>query len=132
MSLSLALDFQYTTTIEKLRSALTEAGKLEKWIMANNFKPVVGHRFQFRTEPNEWWDGLIEGEVLLVEPPTKISYTWGTGEEQHTVVWTLQDLGDGKINLHLDQTGFSNPYGVEGAKSGWSAWHEELAKLLAA
>jgi hypothetical protein len=26
--------------------------------MANDFKPVVGHKFHFRTEPTEWWNGI--------------------------------------------------------------------------
>ena len=130
MSLALALDFQYTTSIEKLWSALTDSKKLAKWVLDNNFEPTVGHRFQFRAEPNEWWDGIIDGEVLVVDPPHRLSYTWASGDEQHTVTWTLQELGDGKVNLHLDQTGFSNPHGLAGAKHGWSAWCGELGKLL--
>ncbi|MCR8656519.1 SRPBCC family protein [Paenibacillus endoradicis] len=130
MSLKLELDFQYTATIEKVWSALTDANKLAKWILANDFKPVVGHRFHFQAEPNEWWDGLIEGEVLTVEGPNLLSYTWASAGEQHTVTWTLQDLGDGKVNLHLEQTGFSNPQGLEGAKYGWSAWCGQLEKAL--
>lgn len=31
MSLTLSLDFQYNTTMEKLWSALTDANKLTKW-----------------------------------------------------------------------------------------------------
>lgn len=131
MSLALALDFQYTTSIEKLWSALTDSDTLAKWVLPNDFKPVVGQRFQFRAEPTEWWDGLIDGEVLIVDAPNRLSYTWASGGEQHTVVWTLQDLGDGKVNLHLDQTGFSNEHGLNGAKYGWSKWHGELEKLLA-
>ncbi|GAA3413405.1 SRPBCC domain-containing protein [Paenibacillus hodogayensis] len=138
MSLSLSLDFQYTTSIEKLWTALTDPNKLAKWVvnihsgqaMENDFKPVVGHRFQFRTQPTEWWDGLIEGEVLIVDEPNRVSYTWASGGEKHTVTWTLQDLGEGKVNLHLDQTGFSNPQGVEGAKYGWGKWCGELEKVL--
>ncbi|QTH45173.1 SRPBCC domain-containing protein [Cohnella sp. LGH] len=130
MSLSLSLDFQYTTTIEKLWSALTDSKQLAKWVLENDFKPVVGHQFQFRAQPNEYWDGIIEGEVLIVEPPSRLSYSWASGGEKHTVVWTLEELSDGKVNLHLDQTGFSNPYGVQGAKQGWSAWCGELEKLL--
>ncbi|GGD48377.1 hypothetical protein GCM10010911_02330 [Paenibacillus nasutitermitis] len=50
MSLALSLEFQYTTTIEKLWSALTDSSKLAKWVvniqdgeaMDNNFEPVVG------------------------------------------------------------------------------------------
>ncbi len=130
MSLSLSLDFQYTTTIEKLWSALTDSKQLAKWVLENDFKPVVGHQFQFRAQPNEYWDGIIEGEVLIVEPPSRLSYSWASGGEKHTVVWTLEELSDGKVNLHLDQTGFSNPYGVQGAKQCWSAWCGEVEKLL--
>ncbi|QAY65907.1 SRPBCC family protein [Paenibacillus protaetiae] len=138
MSLALSLDFQYTTSIEKLWSALTDSGKLAKWVanihtgeaMSNNFEPVVGHRFQFRTQPSEYWDGIIEGEVLLVEEPNRLSYTWASGGEKHTVNWTLQDLGDGKVNLHLEQTGFANVHGLEGAKYGWSKWCGELHQLF--
>lgn len=130
MSLTLTLDFQYTTTMEKLWSALTDSNKLAKWVLENDFKPIVGHRFQFRSQPNEWWNGLIDGEVLIVDPPNRLSYTWGVTGEEHTVVWTLQDLGDGKVNLHLEQTGIATPQGLEGAKYGWSNWHGELKKLL--
>ena len=83
MSLKLSMDFQFTTTIEKLWSALTDSSKLARWVVnihngqpkENNFKPVVGHRFQFRTQPFNGWNGIIEGEVLIVEPPTRLSYT---------------------------------------------------------
>jgi uncharacterized protein YndB with AHSA1/START domain len=138
MSLTLSLDFQYTTTIEKLWSALTVSSKLAKWVanihtgqpMENDFNPVVGHRFQFRTQPNEYWDGIIEGEVLTVDAPNRVSYTWASGGEKHTITWTLQDLGDGKVNLHLEHTGISNEPALNGAKYGWGKWCGELEKVL--
>ncbi|MCC3373665.1 SRPBCC family protein [Cohnella sp. REN36] len=137
MSLTLNLDFQYKTTIEKLWSAITDSNKLSKWVvdnhtgqaMENDFKPVVGHRFQFRAQPTEWWNGIIEGEVLIVEEPNRLSYTWASGE-QHTVTWTLQDLGGGKVNLHLEQTGISNEQALGGAKFGWTKWCGGLEKAL--
>ncbi|WP_276357619.1 SRPBCC family protein [Cohnella caldifontis] len=132
MSLTLTLDFEYKTTIEKLWSALTDSGKLAQWVMDNDFKPVVGHRFQFRTQPVNGWDGLVEGEVLVVEAPNRLSYTWGSGGEKHTVTWTLQELGDGKVNLHLEQTGISNPQALNGAKYGWSNMCGNLEKALEA
>ncbi|CAM3420704.1 SRPBCC domain-containing protein [Paenibacillus lupini] len=139
MSLALSLDFQYKTSIEKLWSALTDSSKLGKWVanihtgeaMENNFKPEVGYHFQFRTQPSEYWDGIIDGEVLTVDAPNQISYTWNSGGMKHTVTWTLQDLGDGKINLHLEQTGFANVQAVNGAKYGWSKWCGELEKVVA-
>ncbi|MBB6637517.1 SRPBCC family protein [Cohnella thailandensis] len=130
MSLTLTLDFEYKTTIEKLWSALTDSSKLAKWTLENDFKPIVGHQFTFRAQPSEYWDGIIQGEVLIVEEPTRLSYTWAGGEK-HTVTWTLQDLGDGKVNLHLEQTGISSPPALNGAKYGWTNWNKELEKLLA-
>lgn len=130
MSLALSMDFQFTTSIEKLWSALTESGKLAKWIAANDFKPVVGHRFQFRHPSSEWWDGIVEGEVIIVDEPNQLAYSWATGEERHMVTLTLQDKGDGTVNLHLDQTGFSNVHGLEGAKYGWGEWVVKLEEVL--
>lgn len=129
MSSTLSLDFQFTTTVEKLWSALTDSSKLAKWIMENDFKPVVGHQFQFRTQPTEYWNGIINGEVLIVDEPNLLSYTLESGEK-HTVTLTLQDLGEGKINLHLEQTGISNMQALEGARYGWLNWGGELEKLL--
>jgi len=137
MSLTLELNYEYTTSVGKLWSALTDSSKLAKWVanihtgqgMDNDFKPVVGHRFQFRTQATEYWNGIIEGEVLIVEEPYRLSYTWESGEK-HTVTWTLQDLGNGKVNLHLEQTGISNPQALAGAKYGWSKWCDELEKVL--
>lgn len=138
MSVTLSLDFQYKTTIEKLWSALTDSSKLAKWVhnihtgeaMENDFNAVVGHRFQFRTQPNEWWNGIIDGEVLIVDEPNKLSYTWESGEK-HTITWTLQDLGNGSVNLHLEQTGISNEQALAGAKYGWTKWCSELEKVFA-
>ena len=120
MSLALALDYQFNTTVEKAWAALTDSSRLAQWIADNDFEPVVGHRFQFRHQPSEYWDGIVNGEVLVVEPPNRLSYAWSTGDERHTVTWTIHDLGDGKVNLHLDQTGFSHVHGLEGARYGWA------------
>lgn len=131
MSLTLSLDFQYTTSIEKLWVAMTDSNKLSKWIAENDFKAVVGHRFQFRTQPVGGWNGVIEGEVLVVKEPHELSYTWGIPGEEHTITWTLRDLENGQVNLHLEQTGISNAQGLKGAEYGWGKWSGELEKVLA-
>ncbi|MFJ5766577.1 SRPBCC domain-containing protein [Lysinibacillus sp. NPDC093210] len=125
----LSLDFQFTSSIEKVWNALTDSETLAKWIMENDFKPVVGHRFQFRTQPTEWWNGIIDGEVLIVDEPYKLSYTFASGEE-HTVTWTLKELEDGKVNLHLEQTGISSDQAAEGARYGWLNWFNGFEKVL--
>jgi hypothetical protein len=73
---TVSLDFQFTNSIERVWLALTDSKTLAKWVMDNDFKPVVGHKFQFRTEPNKWWNGIVDSEVLLVDEPNRLSYTW--------------------------------------------------------
>lgn len=46
---------------------------LAQWVMENNFKPIVGYKCQFR---NEEIDLIVDSEVLVVEKPYKLSYTW--------------------------------------------------------
>lgn len=131
MSFTLNMDFQFETTVEKLWSALTDPRKLAKRIADNDFKPVVGHRFQFRHQPNEYWDGIVNSEVLAVEEPRRLSFSWEVGDERHTVTLTLDDLGNGKVHLRLEQTGLSNKAALSGAKYGWTAWGEKLERVLA-
>lgn len=127
-----SVDFQLKSSITTVWSALTDSTILEKWIWKNDFKPSVGHTFKFQAEPNEWWDGVVTGEVLVVDEPNTLSYTWGTGSEVHTVKWTLASTGVGTTQLHLDQTGISErPGALEGAKSGQIELVGKLEKVLA-
>ena len=52
---------------EKLWRALTETDLLEQWMMANDFAPEMGRRFQFRTEPKPGWNGIVDGQVMIVD-----------------------------------------------------------------
>ena len=71
---------------EKIWRALTEGQLIEEWLMKNDFQPVVGHRFSFRATPVPNWNGVIDCEVLVVEPNSRLSYGWGNfgfGERCH-------------------------------------------------
>jgi len=57
---------------EKVWRALTEPHLIEEWLMKNDFKPAVGHRFNLRGD----WGGVLDCEVLAVEPNRTLSYTW--------------------------------------------------------
>ncbi|QUW23156.1 SRPBCC domain-containing protein [Sporosarcina sp. Marseille-Q4063] len=136
MKPDVSLDFQFTSTIQQVWTALTESDLLKEWIWDNDFKAVVGHKFQFRAEPSEWWDGIVDGEVLEVDEPNRLSYTWASAGETTTVTWTLKEASDGTVNLHLDQSGFSEATkaqegAIEGAKYGWTSMGTKLEKVLA-
>ncbi|WP_221567847.1 SRPBCC domain-containing protein [Alkalihalobacillus sp. TS-13] len=131
MKPEISLDFQFDSSIEKVWHALTDSTMLAKWVMDNNFKPIVGHKFQFRTEPTKHWNGIVDSEVLVVEEPYRLSYTWVTAGEDTTVTWTLKKIED-DTHLHLEHTGFqSESLSYNGAKYGWVKMGTELETLLA-
>lgn len=131
MKSDVSLDFQFTSSIEQVWNALTDSKTLAKWVMDNDFKLIVGHKFQFRTEPSEWWDGIVNCEVLKVDKPHKLAYTWASGSENTTVTLTLTKANDETTHLHLEQTGFSEKKAIEGSKYGWMRMCDQLEKVLA-
>jgi uncharacterized protein YndB with AHSA1/START domain len=122
-----SLDFQFTSSINKVWNALTDSETLAKWTMENNFKPIVGHKCQFR---NDQWNLIVDSEVLIVDEPYKLSYTWVGGPINTIVTWTLIQE-DGTTYLHLEQTGFEKEdQAFNGAKYGWAKMVDELKKVV--
>lgn len=65
---SLVVEREMPHPLEKVWRALTQGPLLGEWLMQNDFQPVVGHKFNFRTTPAPHWNGVVDGEVLAVEP----------------------------------------------------------------
>ena len=42
---------------EKIWRALTQAPMIAEWLMKNDFKAVVGHKFRFHATPKPGWKG---------------------------------------------------------------------------
>ncbi|WP_096185686.1 SRPBCC family protein [Evansella halocellulosilytica] len=123
----LSLDFQFKSPIEKVWDALTHSDILAQWVMENNFKPVVGYKCQFR---NEEIGLIVNSEVLVVEKPYKLSYTWVGGPINTVVTWMLKQEGD-ITYLHLKQSGFEQEnQAFNGAKYGWTSMIDQLKNLL--
>ena len=106
---------------EKLWRALTESPLLAQWMMNNDFEPVVGRKFQFRADPVPNWNGVIDCEVLIVDPLQRLSYNWGVGGSesglQWVVLWTLTPA-EGGTHVRMEQSGFrpDQQAGVSGRK----------------
>jgi uncharacterized protein YndB with AHSA1/START domain len=119
---------------EKLWRALTQPHLIEEWLMKNDFKPAVGHRFNLRGE----WGGVLDCEVLAIEANKTLSYTWNYAHEdaaydlQSVVTFTLTPTSTG-TRLRMEQTGFrpeqKQAYG--GARHGWRQFLSNLEELLA-
>lgn len=112
---------------EKVWRALTQAPLIEEWLLQNDFEPVVGHRFELSAD----W-GAVQGEVLVVEPNRRLSYTWGDDDLHSVVTWTLTPI-DAGTRLRMQQTGFrpDQPRYFHGARAGWPRFFEALERLLA-
>jgi uncharacterized protein YndB with AHSA1/START domain len=117
---------------EKIWRALTQPHLIAEWLMKNDFKPVVGHSFSFRMDPQPNWSGVIDCQVLTVEPNKTLSYTWGTLGLETAVTFTLTPTGTG-THLRVEQTGFSpdRPQNFAGAKYGWQKFFANLEQVLA-
>ena len=102
--------------------------------MKNNFEPVVGHRFNLRGE----WGGVVDCEILAVEPSKTLSYTWNFTHDdaafnlRSVVTFTLTPTSTG-THLRMEQSGFrpdqKQAYG--GANAGWRQFFANLEQVLA-
>ncbi len=116
---------------EKIWRALTEGALLKEWLLDNDFQPVVGHKFTFRATPRPNWNGVIECEVLAVEPSTKLSYSWGSLGLGTVVVWTLVATEGGTL-VRMEQSGFGpdREANYKGAKYGWQKFIGNLERVV--
>jgi uncharacterized protein YndB with AHSA1/START domain len=79
--------------------------------MKNDFEPTIGRRFNFRATPMYGWNGVTDCEVLLVDSPGKLAYSWKASGDQPadglrtTATWTLTPQGD-STRVCIEQSGF--------------------------
>jgi len=127
----IVLDTVYRHPPERVWRALTDPQELAAWLMPNDFAPRVGHKFQFRDKPQFGWRGFVEREVLEVDPPRRLRYSW-LGDEKGpvmTVTWTLEAVGGG-TRLVLEHTGFRGLGGWFVRRIMGRGWGKKLRKLL--
>jgi uncharacterized protein YndB with AHSA1/START domain len=129
---TLVIEREMPHSPEKIWRALTEGPLLEDWLMTNDFQPVVGHRFSFRAAPKPNWNGIIDCEVLVVEPNARLSYSWGSLGTGSVVAWTLTPTESG-THLRMEQSGFPSEEGAnyKGAKYGWQKFIGNLERVVA-
>jgi uncharacterized protein YndB with AHSA1/START domain len=116
----------------KIWQALTQGSLIDEWLMKNDFQPVVGHRFKFRSTPVQGWDGIINGEVMVAEPTVRLAYTWGTMGMESLVTWTLTPTVDG-THLRMEHSGFGldQDAAYKGATYGWRNFIGNLERVVA-
>jgi uncharacterized protein YndB with AHSA1/START domain len=118
---------------QKLWRALTQAHLIAEWLMQNDFAAVVGHGFTLRGD----WGGVLDCEVLIVEPNRTLSYTWNHAHAdaafalQSVVTFTLTPTATG-THLRMEQAGFrpNQRQAFGGANMGWQKFLGNLEQIL--
>jgi uncharacterized protein YndB with AHSA1/START domain len=140
MTKSIKHQFFFPHPPEAVWEYLTKPELMELWLMKNNFQPIVGLDFQFRTNPipSLDFDGIFHCKVLEIVPFRKLSYSWqsGPGEGKITldsiVVWKLQPTDKG-TELFLEHSGFAKKENLNfynGLTDGWLKNIHKIADRL--
>ena len=129
---SLVIEKELSHPPEKIWRALTQGPLIKEWLMENDFQPVVGHKFSFRSAPTPHWNGVVDSEVLIVEPDKKLSYSWSSLGLVSVVVWTLVATSGGTL-VRMEQSGFrpDQEASYQGANYGWRKFIGALERVVA-
>lgn len=111
---------------EKIWRALTQGHLIEEWLMKNDFEAVVGHRFKLSAD----W-GVVDCEVLEVEPQQALAYGWDAMGLKSVVRWSLTPTARG-TQLRMEQSGFrpDQEQAYQGAKYGWQKFFANLERVV--
>lgn len=105
----------YKHNIHKIWNALTTPDALAEWLMqTEDFQLKTGNKFRFKDKPQGGWDGIVNCEILSIEQPNSITYSWqASGMNNPTIVnWSLKQVTDNETLLTLSHSGFE----------GFSGW----------
>jgi uncharacterized protein YndB with AHSA1/START domain len=97
MSQAVHLEVFYPYPPERVWQVLTDRRALASWMMENDFEPRLGHRFRFYSYPLPGLKTTIQCEVVELEEPTRLVYTWKESPtaEPSLVIWTLNPVANG-------------------------------------
>lgn len=114
----------YPYPIEEVWQVLTAPDLVAQWTTTGRggrpeeFTPVVGTTFRLVGKPTIGWAGVVHCEVLAVEEPHLLRYTWRGDEasEESTVVTYRLEATPVGTRFTWRHTGFTGPGGFAMSK----------------
>ncbi|OPA73917.1 polyketide cyclase [Paenibacillus selenitireducens] len=94
----------FNAPIQKVWDAVSTAEGIAAWFMPNDFKPILGATFSIHSPY-----GVSSCEVLELEPPNKLVFSWG---EDWLITFALEDL-EGQTSFTLIHGGWSDKVAPE-------------------
>ena len=109
---------EYPHSIAKVWRVMTDPELMPLWTStgrggrAEGFRPEVGTRFQLIAKPTPGWRGIVDCEVLEVDPPSLLRFSW-VGDENGKATFVAQRLEaiPGGTRLTYEHTGFTGAGG---------------------
>ena len=132
MKRDIKLNRFYPHPPERVWRALTDPEALASWFADSDFKPVVGHKFTFTTDPGPTYDGILYCEVIEVDEPHHLAYTFrgGVMKSITTVTWILTPEAGG-TRLRLEHTGFTGLRDIAISGIIGLGWRHNLSQMPA-
>jgi len=128
MARNLKFEVFYDKPVERVWAALTNARALAAWLMPNDFAPKLGHRFKFRTKPAPGFDGIVDCEVLEIDPLKRLVYSWTGGGVETKVIWTLKAV-EGGTQVTLEHSGFRGVRGLLVSSILSKGWNSRILRV---
>jgi len=131
MKRDLKFEATYPHPTDKVWRALTDSNAIAQWLMPNNFEARLGHKFMFTSKPQPGWDGKTYCEVVELDPPRRLAYTWKGGPIDTMVCWSLEPTAEG-TRIVLEHTGFKGIKALMVSAIMGSGWKGIVAKHILA
>src|SRR3989338_6515736 len=97
----LILERTYNAPIQKVWEAITNKDQMKEWYFdLEEFKAEKGFKFQF-TGGDEKVQYLHECEILVCDPPNKLSYSWRYPEYKGYSVLTWELFKEAENKTHV-------------------------------
>ena len=117
--------------IEKVWRAVATSEGLAAWLMPNDFQPVLGHEFTFRTQPFGNFDGIVQCKVMELDPPHHLGLSWTGFNIDLFLTLDLKEAGD-KTQFSLVHSGWLESYEMPRGimDEGWGKHTRERLEQL--